>query len=67
MALPRGGFGSDRSSIGQNRCPSVKNKFTDNPFVNHPLIGSGWSGRLSGIGRWMSGGWSGLIGPASEL
>ena len=64
MALPRGGFGSDRSSIGQNRCPSVKNKFTDNPFVNYLLIGSS---RLSGIGRWMSGGWSGLIGPASEL
>ncbi len=34
----RGGFGS---GIGQNRCPSVENKLTDNPSVNHPLIGSG--------------------------
>ena len=63
----RGGFGSDESGIGQNRCPSVENKFTDNPFINRPLIGSGRSGRLSGFGGWMSGGWSGLIGPSSGL
>ncbi len=65
--LVRGGFGSDRLGIGQNRCPSVENKFTDNPSVNRPLIGSGQSGRLSGFGGWMSGRWSGLIGPTNGL
>jgi hypothetical protein len=39
--ISRGGFGSGGSGIGQNRCPSVKNKLTDNPSVNCPLIGSG--------------------------
>ena len=34
----RGGFGS---GIGQIRCPSVENKFMDNPSVNRPLIGLG--------------------------
>ena len=37
----RGGFGSGGSGIGQNCCPSVENKLTDNPSVNRPLIGSG--------------------------
>jgi hypothetical protein len=32
--LVRGGFGSDRLGIGQNRCSSVENKFTDNPSVD---------------------------------
>ena len=32
--LCRGGFGSDGSGIGQNRCLSVENKFTDNPSVD---------------------------------
>jgi hypothetical protein len=41
MVGGRGGFGSGGSGIGQNRCPSVENKFTDNPSVNRPLIGSG--------------------------
>ena len=36
--IGRGGFGS---GIGQIRCPSVENKFTDNPSANRPLIGSG--------------------------
>jgi hypothetical protein len=49
----RGGFGSD---IGQNHCPSVENKFTNNPSVDR-----------FGFGGWMSGGWSGLIGLASGL
>jgi hypothetical protein len=39
--LGRGGFGSGGSGIGQNRCPFVENKFTDNPSVNRLLIGSG--------------------------
>ena len=39
--ISRGGFGSGGSGIGQNRCPSIENKFTDNPSVNRPLIGSG--------------------------
>jgi hypothetical protein len=54
--LTRGGHGSGESDIGQNRCPSVENKYTDNPSVNHPLINTGQSDRLSGFGRWMSGG-----------
>ena len=41
LIVNRGGFGSDGSGIGQNRCPSIENKFTDNPSVNRPLIGSG--------------------------
>ena len=61
--LVRGGFGSDRLGIRQKRCPSVENKFT----IIRPLIGSGRSGWLSRFGGWMSGGWSGLIGPASGL
>ena len=52
----RGGFGSGGSGIGQNRCPSIENKFTDNPSVNRLLIGSsdrvGWAG--------LAGGWSSL-------
>ena len=36
--IGRRGFGS---GIRQNRCPSVENKFTDNPSVNRLLIGSG--------------------------
>ena len=55
MFLLRGGFGSDGSGIGQNRCPSVENKFTDNLSVNCPLISSGRSGQLSAFGGWMSG------------
>jgi hypothetical protein len=57
------GVGSGRTG----RVLSVENKFTDNPFVNCPLIGLGRSGQLSGFGGWMSGGWSGLIGPSSGL
>ena len=63
----RGGFGLDGSGIGQNRCPSVENKFTNNPSVNRPLICLGRLGQLSGFGGWMSGRWLGLIGPASGL
>ena len=37
----RGGFGSGGSGFGEIRCPSVENKFTDNPSANRPLIGSG--------------------------
>ncbi len=51
----RGGFGS---GIGQIRCPSVENKFTNNPSANCPLIGSGgWVGWAG-----LAGGWSGLMG-----
>jgi hypothetical protein len=39
--VDRGGFGSGGSGIGQIRCPSVENKFTDNPSANRPLISSG--------------------------
>jgi hypothetical protein len=35
---PRGGLGL---GFGEIRCPSVENKFTDNPSANRPLIGSG--------------------------
>ena len=41
IVLSRVGFRSGGSDIEQNRCPSVENKFTDNPSVNRPLIGSG--------------------------
>jgi hypothetical protein len=41
----RGGFGSGGSGIGQIRCPSVENKFTDNSSAIRPLISSG--GRVS--------------------
>ena len=37
----RGGFGSGGSGIGQIHCPSVENKFTDNPSANRPLLSSG--------------------------
>ena len=37
----RGGFGSGGSGFGEIRCPSVENKFMDNPSANRPLIGSG--------------------------
>jgi hypothetical protein len=46
MGGARGGFGSDGSGIEQNRCPSVEIRITDNPSVNHPLIGTGRTGRL---------------------
>ena len=42
--MSRGGFGS---GIGQIRCPSVENKFTDNPSVDKFRR----AGRLSGFGR----------------
>ena len=54
----RGGFGSCGSGIGQIRCPSVENKFTDNPFANRLLISSG--GRVGCTG--LAGRWSSLIG-----
>ena len=41
LEIPRGGFRSGGSGIGQIRCPSVENKFTDNPSANRPLISSG--------------------------
>ena len=41
MDWTRGGFGSGGLGIGQIRCPSVENKFTDNPSANRPLISSG--------------------------
>ena len=53
--MTRSGFGS---GFGEIRCPSVENKFTDNPFANRPLIGSG--GRVGCVG--LAGGWSGLMG-----
>ena len=39
--ISRGGFGSGGSGFGEIHCPSVENKFTDNPSANRPLIGSG--------------------------
>jgi hypothetical protein len=48
----RGGFGS---GIGQNRCLSVEIRITDNPSVNHPLIGTGWTGRLGDRTGWLVG------------
>ena len=41
VIMSRGGFGSGGSGFGEIRCPSVENKFTDNPSANRPLIGSG--------------------------
>ena len=58
----RAGHGLGGSGIGQNHCLSVENKFTDNPSVNHSLIGLS---RLSGFGRWMSGGLVGFNWPAN--
>ena len=47
----RGGFESGGSGIGQNRYPSVENKFMDNLSVDR----FGRSGRLSGFGGWVVG------------
>ena len=41
VLICRGGFGSGGSGFGEIRCPSVENKFTDNPSANRPLIGLG--------------------------
>ena len=49
----RGGHRSGIRHIGQNRCPSIEIRITDNPSVNHPLIGTGRlvdrTGRLVGF------------------
>ena len=59
VGMTRGGHELGGSDIGQNCCSSIEIKFTNNPSVNHPLIGAGRAGRLGGLGGWIS---SGLVG-----
>jgi hypothetical protein len=62
VPLARTPLSLSQVGVGSGRTDRVLGK-----TVIRLLIGSGRSGRLSGFGKWMSGGWSGLIELVSRL